>query len=88
FSRLFKRVTGRTCTAFINEIRLGHACRLLQETAEPITGISLECGFHNLSNFNRQFRTRYRCSPREYRRQGHRVAPAGAEAPDAASLLV
>ena len=67
FSRLFKRVTGKTCTAFINEIRLGHACRLLQETGEPVTGIAFECGFRNLSNFNRRFRGQYHCSPREYR---------------------
>jgi AraC-like DNA-binding protein len=69
FSRLFKRVTGKTCTAFINEIRLGHVCRLLQETSEPVTGIAFECGFRNLSNFNRRFRSRYCCNPREYRRQ-------------------
>ena len=69
FSRLFKRVAGKTCTAFINEIRLGHACRLLQETAKPVTGIAFECGFGNLSNFNRRFRKQYHCSPREYRRQ-------------------
>jgi AraC-like DNA-binding protein len=69
FSRLFKRVTGKTCTAFINEIRLGHACRLLQETAEPVTEIAFECGFRNLSNFNRCFQRQYHCSPREYRRR-------------------
>ena len=69
FSRLFKRVTGKTCTAFINEIRLGHACRLFQETEDPVTSIAFECGFRNLSNFNRRFRRQYQCSPREYRRK-------------------
>jgi AraC-like DNA-binding protein len=69
FSRLFKRVTGKTCTAFINEIRLGHSCRLLQETENPVTGIAFDCGFRNLSHFNRRFRRQYHCSPREYRRR-------------------
>lgn len=68
FSRQFKRLTRKTCTAFINDIRLGHACRLLLESDTPITKIAFDCGFRNLSNFNRRFREQYHCSPRDYRR--------------------
>jgi AraC-like DNA-binding protein len=67
FSRIFKRATKRTYQEFVNEVRLGHACRLLVETDESITEIALNSGFNNLSNFNRRFRQKYRCSPREYR---------------------
>lgn len=70
FCRLFKKVTGKTCTAFVNEIRLGHACRLLAESEATVTAIAFDCGFRNLSNFNRRFRERYGMSPREYRKRG------------------
>lgn len=69
FCRLFKKVTRKTCTAFINEIRLGHACRLLLESEASITEIAFACGFRNLSNFNRRFRERYAMSPRDYRKR-------------------
>jgi AraC-like DNA-binding protein len=77
FSRLFKRVTRKTCTAYVNEIRLGHACRLLIETNHSIPEIAFTSGFHNLSNFNRRFRERYQCSPREYRRQHMQTKASG-----------
>jgi AraC-like DNA-binding protein len=67
YCRLFKKVTRKTCTAFINEIRLGHACRLLMESEDSITEIAFACGFRNLSNFNRRFKERYGVSPRAYR---------------------
>lgn len=69
FCRLFKKVTRKTCTQFINEIRLGHASRLLMENEDSITEIAFACGFRNLSNFNRRFKERYGMSPREYRQQ-------------------
>lgn len=69
FCRLFKKVTRKTCTQFINEIRLGHACRLLMETEDSITAIAFACGFRNLSNFNRRFREHYGMSPRDYRKR-------------------
>lgn len=69
FCRLFKKVTRKTCTQFISEIRLGHASRLLMENETSITEIAFACGFRNLSNFNRRFKERYGMSPREYRGQ-------------------
>jgi AraC-like DNA-binding protein len=68
FCRLFKRVTRKTCSAFINEVRLGHACRLLSESQIPIIDIAYACGFKNLSNFNRRFRESYSITPRDYRK--------------------
>lgn len=68
FSRYFKRVTGRNVSALINELRVDHAARLLRETPDAITRIAGASGFPTLSNFNRRFRERLRCSPRDYRR--------------------
>lgn len=69
FSRFFHAHSGRRFPEFLNELRIGRACRLLMDGGKNITEISYECGFTNLSNFNRQFRRLKRVNPREYRRQ-------------------
>jgi len=69
FSRFFRLHAGKTFPDFVNELRIGRACRLLIETDKTVTEISYECGFSNLSNFNRQFLRAKRISPRAFRRQ-------------------
>jgi AraC-like DNA-binding protein len=69
FSRFFKTRTGKTVPGFINELRIGRACRLLAETDMPVTNIALGCGFTNLANFNRQFLRLKKIPPREWRRK-------------------
>jgi transcriptional regulator GlxA family with amidase domain len=69
FSRFFKTRTGKTVPGFINELRIGRACRLLAETDIPVTNIALSCGFTNLANFNRQFLRLKKMPPREWRRK-------------------
>jgi len=67
----FKRVTGRTLTDFIMEIRIGNTRKLLIETDRSIAEIAYESGFESLSNFNHNFRKLTRISPKEYRREHH-----------------
>jgi AraC-like DNA-binding protein len=67
FSRFFKSRTGQTFIDMLNEIRLGHASRLLIETTNNITEIAYKCGFNNMSNFNRIFKKRKNCTPKEFR---------------------
>ncbi|TWT75979.1 Regulatory protein SoxS [Posidoniimonas polymericola] len=67
--RYFRRYTGRSVVAFLNEARIDHARRRLLETADAVSQIALDVGFENLSNFNRQFRRAAGASPREFRRQ-------------------
>lgn len=69
FSRFFRTHTGKTFPAFVNELRIGRACRLLIESDKSVTEISYECGFSNLSNFNRQFLRAKRVSPRTFRHE-------------------
>jgi len=68
FSRFFKRMTGRTFVAYAHELRIADACRRLAEGPQSITDICFDCGFENVSNFNRVFRRLRGVSPREYRR--------------------
>jgi AraC-like DNA-binding protein len=69
FSRFFKTRTGKTVPGFINELRIGRACRLLAETDLPVTTVAQNCGFTNLANFNRQFLRLKNTPPRDWRRR-------------------
>jgi AraC-like DNA-binding protein len=67
FSRFIKKRTGNTFIDSLNEIRLGHASRLLIDTTHSISEISYHCGFNNISNFNRIFKKKKTCTPKEFR---------------------
>lgn len=67
FSRFFKLRTGRTFIDTVNEIRLGQASRMLIDTTHNITEVGYKCGFNNISNFNRIFRKKKGCTPKEFR---------------------
>lgn len=67
FSRFFRSRTGNTFIDTLNDIRLGHASRILIETTNSVTEIAFKCGFNNISNFNRIFKKRKSCTPKEFR---------------------
>jgi AraC-like DNA-binding protein len=67
FSRFIKKRTGNTFVDSLNEIRLGHASRMLIDTTHSISEISYHCGFNNISNFNRIFKKKKTCTPKEFR---------------------
>ena len=56
FCRYFKQHTNKSFHTYLNEIRIGHACKLLLENKMKILEICYESGFNNLSNFNEQFK--------------------------------
>jgi len=66
FSRFFKRMNRKTFTRYLNEIRIGYACKLMMERKFSITAICYESGFNNVSNFNRQFKKINSLSPTQY----------------------
>jgi AraC-like DNA-binding protein len=67
FSRFIKQRTGYTFIDSLNEIRLSHVSRLLIESKEPVAEIAYKCGFNNLANFNRTFKSKKGCTPKEFR---------------------
>lgn len=67
FSRFFKLRTGKNLSDYIIDIRLGFATRLLVDSTMSIAEICYDCGFNNLSNFNRIFKKKKECSPKEFR---------------------
>lgn len=67
FCKFIKKHTGKTFIDSLNEIRLGHAVRLLINTTETISEICFNCGFNNLSHFNRLFLREKKCTPSELR---------------------
>jgi AraC-like DNA-binding protein len=67
FSRFFKTRTGITFMDSLLELRLGHASRLLIDTTQSVSEVAYNCGFNNISNFNRIFKKKKGCTPKEFR---------------------
>ena len=67
FSRFMKKRTGKNYIEYLNDLRLGIASRHLVDSSKTIAEISYECGFNNLSNFNRIFKKRKDFTPKEFR---------------------
>ncbi|MBA4849102.1 AraC family transcriptional regulator [Emticicia sp. BO119] len=69
FCRFFKLRTRKTFSAFLNDIRIGHACRMLQAGDTSVLEVCYANGFNNVSNFNRQFKNRTKMTPSAYLRK-------------------
>lgn len=66
FCRYFKIRTRKSYFQYLTEVRIGYACRLLNEGHADIGQVAYESGFNNLSNFNKQFKKLLHCTPRDY----------------------
>lgn len=69
FCRYFKSRTQKTFIEYLNEVRISHACKLLQESEMNISEICFDSGFNNLSNFNRLFRKSSKSAPKTIRKK-------------------
>jgi AraC-like DNA-binding protein len=74
FCRYFKAKTQKNFSRFLNEIRIGHACKLLQDEAVSIKNLCYECGYNNPVNFFKFFKLITGMTPGDYRKalQGQR----------------
>ena len=67
FLRLFEQVVGVTPGQYMLRARLHHAAVRLRRCDEAIAAVALDCGFDDLSTFNRQFRRATGSTPGAYR---------------------
>ena len=71
--RTFKKEMGMTFHHYCLMLRLKKAELLLSETSDKIIDIALECGFNNVSYFNRAFKAQYGMSPSEFVHQKNTI---------------
>ena len=67
FMAFFKNQTGTSFIKYLNDYRLEAAAEQLLQTRKSITQIAMENGFENISYFIRTFKSKYNCTPHEYR---------------------
>lgn len=72
FMSLFRQTAGVSAIEYVTQLRIKYACRLLTETDKTAAETAFECGFRNISNFNRQFRKAVGCTPNEYRKMNRK----------------
>lgn len=67
FCRFMKQHTSKSFIDFLTDVRLGAAARALIDSTDSIAEIGYDCGFNNLSNFNRIFKKKKGVTPSEFR---------------------
>ncbi|SFD62148.1 AraC-type DNA-binding protein [Bosea sp. CRIB-10] len=67
FLRTFRTLVGMTPHQYVLRTRLHRAALLLRRTGQPVANIAFDCGFGDLSTFNRRFRRVMGASPSAYR---------------------
>lgn len=77
FCRFFKSTTRKTFSTFLNDIRIGYACKLIVEDRYNISQVCYESGFNNLSNFNRLFKKLTDKTPLQYKNIVNQLADVG-----------
>ncbi|WP_316837935.1 AraC family transcriptional regulator [Pedobacter nutrimenti] len=68
FCKYFKAQTQKTFTQFVNEVRIGYACKLLCNDSLSISQVCFQSGFNNLTNFNRNFKHYTKVSPSDFKK--------------------
>lgn len=73
FMNCFKKAVGIGAIEHLTQLRINAACEALTATEKKIAEIAFDCGYNNLSNFNRHFLNMVGCTPNEYRRHNTSV---------------
>lgn len=67
FLRTFEGLAGTTPHQYVLRVRLRRAASRLKTETSRILDVALDCGFGDVSNFNRAFRAEFGMNPRRYR---------------------
>lgn len=68
FCNYFKKSTKKTYIDFLNEVRVGYACKLLMETDKPVLEICFDSGYNTMANFHKQFLKIKKLTPLQHRK--------------------
>lgn len=69
FSRLFAKYAKVTPSAFVEQVRVDTARKLLEETDAPLKTVAFNCGFHSATHMRTTFFRRLNVTPRQYRQR-------------------
>jgi AraC-like DNA-binding protein len=69
FCKYFKKITRKTFMETIIEYRLNYATQQLGKTDKPISEISFDSGFGDVSHFYKMFKLKMNISPLNYRKK-------------------
>lgn len=69
FCKYFKKMTRKTFMETVMEYRINHAAQQLIQTGKPVSDISFQSGFSDVSFFYRTFKRKMKLSPLNYRRR-------------------
>jgi AraC-like DNA-binding protein len=67
FCKFFRRMMHTSYSDYLNDIRIGKACRLLLETDQTVRAIAQDSGFESLTYFNRIFLKKKGVTPTVFR---------------------
>jgi AraC-like DNA-binding protein len=68
FCHYFKKYTKKTFTQYVNEVRIGYACKLLMESDLNVSQVCYQSGYNSLSRFNKCFKKITKKTPLHYRK--------------------
>ncbi|MDD5726956.1 MAG: AraC family transcriptional regulator [Victivallales bacterium] len=67
--RAFRQYTGQSISEYVIRRRIRQAMMMMRRADDKLFSIAWQCGFHDLSYFNRKFKELIGVSPAVYRRQ-------------------
>ena len=67
FCRFFKKMTGKSFSDYVNDLRVGRAGKLLTESTSSVNEIAYASGFNSITHFNRMFLRKKGMSPVKFR---------------------
>ncbi len=68
FCKFFKRITGKTFSDYVNDIRIANVCSELMATDKQVAEIAYSNGFETLTYFHRVFLRKKKMRPSSYRK--------------------
>ncbi len=66
FSRVFKQITGYSCSDYLNRVRIAKAKQLLLNADNTVTDVGSSVGYDNTSYFIKQFRRLNGITPKQF----------------------